>query len=193
MFKQPVTFLILAWVLLVICLTALFYSATSRDHLAYEKLVNANDNKKGVCKARQQRFNVSKHLLMTKGEERVQLKLHSLSSDLMFDQKEEKTELVEHFKDLECTMQESFLGSQQIVRHLQAERAIYHYHTEELVAEKAKLARFMTQGNQIIPFLKPVKALMNGTAERVEFSIANSEKPLKVQGLRATFQEGSME
>ncbi|MBA3722713.1 MAG: hypothetical protein H0W88_09980 [Parachlamydiaceae bacterium] len=196
MFKKRICLLVFLLFLSVSGITRLFRSEDIADREAYQRLmmVSTNENKKIICKAKQQRYNVTKHFLFTKGSDRLQMKLNSISSELELDQQEGKTELVEHFKDVHCIMQESFQvqpdnSLNQVIRQLDAHRATYHYKTEELFAEKAKLARFIAFGDQLDPIPKFIKPIMNGVATQVELSLTNHDMPLKAKGLQATFHD----
>ena len=59
-----------------------------------------------VYVARQQRVGVRKDILFTEKDGRIQLKLLSAATELVFDQNEEKLQIVENMNDVRCYMQE---------------------------------------------------------------------------------------
>lgn len=112
MFKKQIFILLTLWAFLLLSFIAIFKISSKEDNEAYQNLMaesTASKDKKGNYKAQQQRFNVNKHLLVSKGPERLQMRLNSPRSDLIFEQTDDKTEIVEHFKDVHCTMQENLI------------------------------------------------------------------------------------
>ena len=82
----------------------------------------------------------------------------------------------------------AYIIPQQQIRQIDAENAIYRYHSENLTADTVKIARYIAPGHRLIFNEQPASFLMNGTASQVEFSLSNNNKPFKAQQLRATFQ-----
>lgn len=75
----------------------------------------------------------------------------------------------------------------QQIRTFDADRAVYHYRTQQFSAEQVDLARFTAPG-QVLLCPQPVeKRIMSGLAQSIEFSV-NARKPnFQAHHLKATF------
>lgn len=213
---------------MIVLMIRRFSAVTQEDIRSYQDLMSShseNVDKKAKHQAKQQRFKVSKHFLMTKGPERLHFFLRSRSSELILDQ-QEKADLVEHFKDVHCVMQEGLLYtikdgreakmqpdgrlriastestpeiwlenthpsliSRQLIRQLDAEKAVYYYSTEDLFANKVKVSRYIAKGQNLQAASPPFILLMKGQASGIQMSFSDRTKPFKAQGLQATFQD----
>jgi hypothetical protein len=200
MFKKKIKFLIAIWICIVLGFAVFFSSSTKQERASYETLMNASislDGKK-TSQIKQRRYGVTKHFLQTKGAERLQFFLRGTSSDLVCDQRASSAEMTERFSGMSCLMQEGlpyeFSGDvgdkkEQTVRKIDAETAIYHYHKQNLFAERVKIARYLSPGDKLSFTSEPSKILMNGTASQVECNFSDEAQPFKAQNFRATFQE----
>lgn len=87
----------------------LFPNATDKSD--YNALVRAAETRRSEEPlspyiARQYRTSVRKDILFTEKEGRIQLKLLSTDTELVFDQNEEKLQIIENMHDVHCYMQE---------------------------------------------------------------------------------------
>lgn len=212
MFKKTVCGLILAWIGSVAYCLYVFQSVMPVDREHYQQLVRLSSGSEQVeiYQTQQKRFNVSKHFILSKGKERLHMHLHSDSSEIFLNQEKGKMEVVECFKTLTCATQEGLMTilpdgreeryqfedllshpyltdplikKRQIVRQFEAERATYHYKTEELNAEEVKFSRYLAAGNQLEKNPLILSLLMSGTAKKMQLSLANEHKPFKAQHL----------
>lgn len=170
---------------------------SKEDQIHYQCIMAQSDEEKhrlaSPYKAQQQRFNIHKHLFVNEGEERLQYRLHSTNSELIFNQQDGKSEVVERFQALTCLMQEQLIEMQgvayQYVRYLEAEEAVYHYKTQELIADSVQLRRYLVPGHQLVTSVQTLKPLMTGTAKQVRLSLSHVDRTFKAQGFQATFQD----
>ncbi|WP_068467118.1 hypothetical protein [Candidatus Protochlamydia phocaeensis] len=223
MFKRKIVGLICILAALVAGSLWFFHSPSLEDHDRYLKLLEYSDSskqqtdKKKPFTTRQQRSQVSKQIFFINDQGRLQWRLKSASSELTFGQQADSMELVEHFKNVSCLMQEKLIFSQsesqeslnlslnqrkgkreeegnlsashQLIRCLQAQQAVYHYKTQELAAEDVDLARYSIPGHEWVDIFDSFKPVMKGQAQRIQLSFSPSEPSFKAQGIRATFQD----
>lgn len=198
MFKKQFLFYFSLWLLLAFSFTKVLKFSNPSAKQEYLQLMedsSAGKEKKSNYKAQQNRFNISKHIFFTKENERLQMYLKSPRSDLYFEQENGKTELVEHFKDVFCLIQEEFLdsnevldGSQQIIRQIEAVTASYHYQSENFLAEQVKLFRYISKGNTLKKPFVILTPLMSGEAKSLQLSLSSPNKSFKAQELKAVIQ-----
>jgi hypothetical protein len=83
--------------------------------------------------------------------------------------------------------EEKHLKPMQLVRYLEAERAVYHYKSDKLIAEQVKVYRYALPGHTIAMPSKGLKPLMSGVAESVQFSLGEQDFQFKANKLKASF------
>jgi hypothetical protein len=206
-----------------------FMRIKPEDVQEYRQLIENSDlgqakNKSSPYTAKQQRDDIQKDISFMQGGERLQLRLIAVESQLVLDQHDGETALLEQMRDVHCYMQEELyfvlpdgrealrqsdgqllirhadpknpsswlpqkvpnLKPMQVIRYLQADEATYYYKTDEFVAQQVALSRFAVPGHQLVE-LHEGKPLMNGVAEKVEFSLAGKDLNFKAYQLKATF------
>lgn len=154
---------------------------------------------------KQKRFLVSKQILYNQDSQRLQSRLSGKSSELMLDQTEKGMEIVEDFKDIQCTMQENFFlaetnqnpsleekntgdFSRQLVRHLSADKASYSYRKGRLFIQDVEMTRYVFPGVSWPSNLTQGKTILKGRANSVEVDLL--QKPaFQASGLKATLNE----
>ena len=107
---------------------------------------------------RQARSFVSKQIIFQKGADRMQSRLESLSSNLIYSKQE--GELVEHFQDLTCNIQDNIHSlakedlfpisppaSGSIIKQFKAKEAVYSYKTGLLEARHVEIFHFLLPVN----------------------------------------------
>ena len=211
MFRRQLLTLTLLWIVLVMVCVWNFRSFSPEGQLAYQRLLHFSDEanmehqQEEAHHTHQTRFKVSKQILYKKDLQRLQSRLASESSEVIFDPKGKKSEVVEHFKELTCAMQEKLIdGSnqkeekdssnqndlqpKQYIRCLNAHDAIYSYQTGKLEAEEVDVAHYLIPGSLWPLSLDSFQPLLKGHAQKLQLSIFN-ELTLKAQGFRATFYE----
>jgi hypothetical protein len=99
----------------------------------------------------QKRKSVSKQALYSRNGKRMQARLSSSESELIYCRRE--GELVENFKELECIFQEFCSSdrenvSNHVVRKIKANRGSYSYRKGKLFAEDASLAEYFPEENE---------------------------------------------
>lgn len=192
MFKKYFLYLSLLWVSAVLLSVWIFYTPSSQAMATYQNLMHLNDqarkekHKKQPHAHQQVRYHVSKQIFYKQDQQRLQSRLTSEQSELMLQQREEKVELVEHFKNVTCVMQEEFLPLKQLVRCLKAREAIYGYQSGQFEAEDVELARYLVLGQQWPLAMESLKPFFQGKSQKVEFTFFQ-EPHFKAQGMQATF------
>jgi cell division protein FtsI/penicillin-binding protein 2 len=184
----------------------LFYSQPSKaDFLAYQNLMEYSDRggKSGVENSKvfttqQTRTQITKQIFFMKEHERLQWRLMSEKSELKLSQVENTIELIEYFTNVACQCQEQFTNCDkgnvlcepsQFIRYLKAKEAVYHYKTEQLVAEDVYLTRYKIKGHQWVNDLHAFFPLMQGRAKKIQLSFTKDDRSFHAQDLQAIFQE----
>lgn len=80
------------------------------------------------------------------------------------------------------------LKPMQLLRYMKADRAIYYYETDRLIAEEVKIQRFIAPGHQLISVVADLKPLMTGIATTVEFSLGSNDFNFVAHELKATLE-----
>ena len=198
MFRKHLISFALIWFLLVLSYFGLFY-AFSDAHEDYQQLMSQSSSMKKehlyekVCPIKQMRHHVSKQILYKKGGHRMQTRLASDYSDLIYSKSE--GELIERFKGLTCIMQEEWMEAplrdsepmkQQIIRQFTAQEAHYSYKTGQLQAQEVQLARYLLPGHHWPDSLTLSHPLLQGHAATLHLSLFE-EPSLKAQQFQVTF------
>ncbi len=128
--------------------------------------------------------------------------LESAKSDVSLIQNGNSVEFVEQLYEMVCTMQEKIndvanssaaqeapdADYYQLIRRIEAKKAIYRYKHRYLVADQVKLTRYRLPGKYWIENLSSCKPFMEGQAQSIQLTF--SKEPLfKAQGFQAIFQE----
>jgi hypothetical protein len=143
--------------------------------------------------AQQKRFNVNKQIIFNQAGNRLQMRLRSLTSELIAHYEDNQMEMMERLQHVQCTMQEEFLAApaespKQLIRYMEADSATYHYKTEELIADHVKLFRYLMPGHQFISSFEKTQPLMQGTAEQIQFCFGDQNTQFKARGFQAIIQ-----
>lgn len=210
MFKGYLTILILAWLGLVLSCFELLYPS-SESKIAYQRLMNDRDQVKKEYseeKSRsiqQARDHVSKQILYQRGADRMQCRLVSDSSELVYSKREK--ELVERFQNLTCIMQEKFIHAAnqdesnrqapsavntQTIRQFKAREALYFYKNGQLEAEEVEVIHYLLPDTLWPTSLDHLSPLFQGKAHTMHLSLFK-EPTLKAQGFQAVFHHGGDE
>lgn len=173
--------------------------------------------------AKQQRSGVNKEIFFEdENGQRLRLIISSETSDIIFDQQEERGEIFEKLHHVVCCMQEEIfyktadgrdvekredghfvlrgvpqnkqepisfdeaeLIPQQLVRYIEADEALYNFHTQTLVALNSQVARYLISGHRIPLTLHEESPVMEGTASKVTVSIINNRIGFAATDLKA--------
>lgn len=196
------------WLILALTCFWIFQNISTDAHLAYRHLMNLSEQEKNEeikgqkSLTQQTRDQVSKQIFYKKNLDRLQSRLTSEHSELIFDLKGEGGELIEHFQGVICTMQEklmepsmseekssdNLLSSKQYVRALQAGKAIYSYKSGQLEADDVKIAHYLIPGTLLPSSLDLFPPLLQGHAEKLQLSFFK-ELHLNAQGFQAVFYD----
>lgn len=211
MFKKHIISIAFLWLILACAFFWVFRPFSPEAQLAYQRLVNLNDQAKkeqmadSLPPTQQTREQVSKQIFYKKDMQRLQSRLVSEHSDLIWESKGEGAQLVEHFKGLACAMQEKLMDAaksedkenavpeadlqpKQYMRCLKAQEAVYFYKTGQLQAEKVEVAHYLIPG-LLWPFsFDTLDPLFQGRAQKLQLSMFK-ERNLKAQGFQATFYD----
>jgi flagellar biosynthesis component FlhA len=201
MFKKQIAIVLGSCILLSIIYGLSLISLSPDVRQQYRQLMEPAASKQKASKrekyhTQQKRHEVSKQMIFQGlGERRPEIRLKSQYSEIEFDHRQDKAELVEHFQRISCSMQEELLEDptgvippRQMIRSIQAEQAHYHYHTSELTAQQAILSRYDLPGQELPPSLSEFTPLMTGYAEEIEMSLLDQSPYFKAKGFRVLVQ-----
>lgn len=151
----------------------------------------------------QNRKGVSKDVWMTKKGSRFQMRLHSVDSELVFVEAQDRVEMVEYMKDVICWVQEEIFfvlpdGTQvdqdqqgaeprQVVRYMESDEATYYYRIDQFVANQVHMQRYELPGHRLPDSIDEYQPSMSGTAKKVEISMLGKELKFKAYQLKAKF------
>jgi hypothetical protein len=202
MFKKYWIGLTWLWLFLVLGCFGFFYIFSDATK-EYQRLMGESERikKKHLQEeartTQQTRYQVSKQILYKKDLHRLQSRLVSESSDLIYSK--EKGELVERFKGLICAMQEKMIDAsnhegdehsstqpQQMIRQLKAKEAVYYYQSGQLEAEEVEIAHYLLPGYLWLNSFDSFLPLLQGRAHTMQLSLFEGPY-LKVQGFQAIF------
>lgn len=185
MFTKQLTVALLIWFSFIGGCFWLFYLTTSGGEENYQRLINSRghemDPEGGA--SRQTRLGVSKQILYNKGQSRLQVRLNSESSSLVYTR--DARELIENFKEFTCLMQdelmrgsgegEDFFSSSesghQLLRQLKSHKASYSYNTGKLKASDVEIAHYFLSNCKFPESLHSEKPLVKGLAKSLEVSL----------------------
>jgi hypothetical protein len=212
MFKGYVISSVSIWLAAVLASYWFFYTPSTEAREAYRQLMEYSDqSKKEFTKdqeqyTRQSRKQVSKQILYCQEGQRLQTRLNSAQSELVFGQKRAGTELVEHFQDVDCTQQEKVViaavknsnrdnasktdleALQQMLRNVKAREAVYSYKTGKLEAQDVMLTRYLLPAGVWPVNFEGSVPLIKGRAKKIEFTFFN-EPAVKAEGFQAILNE----
>lgn len=201
MFKKYLISLVLLWLLLIVGCIGLLYTSSPNAKLAYQHLMTYSDQIKkervqeNTRATRQARQQVSKQILYKKGEDRLQTYLTSIESDLVYSKKE--GELVEQFKGLICIVQDELINvsnnetaspfiTQQMIRQIQAQEAIYSYKSGQLEAKDVEIDHYLLPGHACPVSLLGYHPFVQGKAHSLKLSLFK-EPIVQAQEFQAIF------
>lgn len=206
MFKKELFSLMFCWSIVVLgCLTLLYLSPSDAE-ISYQRLMNYSDQARkdrlqdNAEPAQQFRQEVSKQILYKKGGERLEVYLRGDESELRYSKKDR--ELTERFKGLDCIMQDEFVRrideeipndqsqkiTEQIIRGLKAQEAVYSYQRGILEAQEMVVAHYILPGRECPHSLKGFQPLFEGKAYRSQIALFK-EPNMQAQGFQAIFHE----
>lgn len=223
MFKGYVISLTVLWLMLVAVSAWILFLPSPKDFDDYQRLMeysqattsslqmlhstaenvrsaSNNDQAQAFSQlAQQTRQGVSKQILYKSERHRLQSRLHSESSELLYGNKELGGELVEHFKNVECILQEKLVDDgigtdaseatgigEQYLRRIVAERAVYSYKTGLLEAYGVELAGYRLPGREWPISISSNPPLFQGKARNIEVLLFQ-DTSLKAKGFQGTF------
>lgn len=169
------------------------FSYNEKDRERYYELVHHEEDLETAKISNHRRFNLRKDFYFTKGNERLQMWLKSASAELKLERQGGKNAVIEHMRDVTCYMQEEVYYAapdkpMQIIRHLKADAASYHYQKDLFVAENVQISRYLIPGSTLVETgVEDNKLLMTGLAKRVEFSLNGSDPNFKAYQLKSSF------
>lgn len=74
---------------------------------------------------------------------------------------------------------------QQLVRYIEADEALYNFHTQTLIASHPQVARYLLPGHNLPENFEIEAPMMEGVAAKVTVSIVNSRLTFSASGLKA--------
>jgi hypothetical protein len=209
MFKIQMMGWIFVWAFVVFAFLGFLHISSPRAVKAYHRLVDHAKKDNGeflqeeARSKRQARTEVSKQIIFQKGSERLESRLESLSSDLTYSK--EEGELIEHFKDITCNIQEeihsleqnetnqdplglSFFDVDQVIKRFKAKEAVYSYKTGQLKAKEVEVFQYLLPGRQLPLSVEELHPIFQGKARSISLSLFEKSS-LKAEGFQAIFQD----
>lgn len=201
MFRKQLISMIALWFILVFACLWILRMTSSEAEKEYQNLMSLSDQaeeeeaKEEGRSTHQSRYQVGKQILYKKGSERMESRLASIQSELMFDPHGGKGDLIEKFKGFECTMQEKKIcglknqaDSQQYIRFFKARQAVFSYKSGLLEAEKVEISHYLVPGHQWPEEFLSLPPHMKGDARKVQLSVFK-EPSLKAEDFQASLFE----
>lgn len=200
MFKGKIYVLILIFLTAAAYTAWFFHAPTSRDYHFYQRLMTVSDGDRQPVQnqalAQQERIHVNKQFIFNQGNQRLQWRLESETSNVSLNQIGHSIEFVEKLHEMVCTMQEKIVqgisednpSSFQLIRRIEAKDATYRYKYKQLWADHVKLTRYRIPDNYWIQNFSPYKPFMEGNAQSIQLTFAK-EPLFKAQGFQAVLQE----
>ena len=183
-----------------ICLLVLSFIATYQlvvspkgtDRASYQQLLANTDPHHTYTSnsATQKGVGMQKELWVPRNQKRIQLLLTSEASELLFEQVDGRSELVERLHGVTCYLQEELLfllpdgqlisGAEeehtlpvQIIQCIQAQDATYYYTNDQLVAKDASVSRYVLPGHALSSSQEGQKLLFSGEMALLLISAKN--------------------
>lgn len=206
---------LISFILLLLLVCGFGYSllrSSKEDKLAYLQLKNRkkdHEEKRAPSEIRQERKGVYKEIHLTHGEQRIELKIFSESSDLELLSNDTKKELVEHLQKATAYLQEELyyllpdgkkikmdeaknyssteLRPMQSFKLLIADKAVYNYQTDLFAAENVTIKKYVCPGHKLPRQMDTDKPIMTGTADLIELSLKDNQPAFKAYGFKATY------
>lgn len=142
--------------------------------------------------AHQTRQQVSKEIWFTQEDKsRLQYRIFGKTSLLTLEPNGKKILVLENLHDLKCFMQDKlYFAAQkqpmQQMRFWEADRGIYRYTNQQLVAEDVNISIFRLPDHALPKTCDPTVAFLNGIANNVSFSITGKTPQFKANQFKAT-------
>ena len=211
MFRKQLISMIFVWLLAFCACLWIFHSSSEEAEIEYQRLISLSDQAKEERKreakgnTQQTRYQVAKQILYKKEGLRMESRLSSDQSELVFNHVEGKGEFFEHFKGLVCTMQEQLIDKsknqdkletafsenfhpRQYIRCMNAREAVYSYKSGLLEADHVQVSHYLIDGHKFPIEIDGQAPLMKGEAAKVRLSLLK-ETSLKAEDFQATLYE----
>lgn len=192
MFKRYLIGLLSSWGVGICVCVWLLNLFSPQAYETYQHLMSLNAQNKKEKGEKERRFvkqtrdQVSKQIFYKKDAQRLQSRLMSESSVLIWDTKGEGAELVEHFNKLSCAMQDKLIDdhSQQTIRYVKAQEALYSYKTGQLEAKHVEIAHYLISETLWPVSFDSFQPFFQGQAQKLQLSLLK-EPNLKAEGFQA--------
>lgn len=198
MFRRQLACMVLLWLLCVFACLWMWQSSSPHAELAYQRLMSMSDQskeehvKQNERPVQQTRQGVSKQIFYAKDGERLQSRLSSEKSEVMFDQREGKGELSEHFTDLTCLLQEKTEDAGHDghhIRRLKARQAVYSYKSGQLEAQDVVVSDYLIPGGLWPVSYDHYSPTIQGQAHKVRVSLFNRKPAVKAPDFQGAFHD----
>lgn len=188
MFSRTLLLSLLSLIVVGAAMVFSLFRVGDSDRESYRLLMTAFDEdspQDSTKKTEQRRSHVHKQLLMVDEKVRSENHLHSDRSEIVLEEGDHRSEIIERFTGLTCLFQEEVApdSPSQIIRVFEADRAIYRYRSGELNADSVKLARYKIPGRKYQKPDESTPPFMTGMAQNVEVSL-NGPSKFKAKGLK---------
>ncbi len=178
-------------------LGALWFFAWPKDQDRKDYLAFAGQSKhvashpSPIC---QNRLKVCKDIWVTEeNQQRLHYRIESASSSLTLEPKGHKMDIIEHLEQMRCWMQDKLLTSNkndvsQQTRYFTAREGVYHFLSQQLIADKATLSFYRMAGDKLpelgrLPISEP---FLTGEAKQIAFSVSGSTPMFQAYDFKAS-------
>ncbi len=147
--------------------------------------------------AHQTRTQVRKDLWIAQEDgARLQTRIASAYSTLELHPKERNFEIVEHLHKIHVWMQDRLYAQgntpMQQMRYLEADSGVYHYATQQFVAESVSISLFSLPGHTLA-MQQNTSPFIRGVAQDVIFSVSGKGPQFQAKNFKANFTKGAKE
>ncbi len=187
--------------LFVLCTATLWLFAWPKgsDRNAYRLFSGRSkklaSNQSPIC---QNRLKVCKDIWFAEaGNQRLHYRIESASSSLTLEPKGHKFDVIERLEQMRCWMQDKVFTSNrndisQQTRYFTAREGVYHFLSQQLIAEKATLSLYRMPGDSLpeigrMPHYEP---FMSGEAKKIAFVVAGSTPTFQAFDFKASLSSG---
>lgn len=140
----------------------------------------------------QQRKDVVKEIWFTQEDHsRLHYRIFSASSLLTIKPEGKGFDLIEKLENMQCWMQDKLYppttvaGPTQQIRFLAAEEGLYHYTSQEFLAQSVALSLYRMNGHDLPEKMGTTRPFLKGIAEGISFAISGKNPQFQAKQFKA--------
>ena len=122
---------------------------------------------------------------------RLHYRIESASSALTFEPIGKKVDIIEHLEQMRCWMQDKITpgtNPSQQTRYFTAREGVYHFLSQQLIADKATLSLYRMAGSTLpeIGRMPSSDPFLSGEATKIAFSVAGNTPKFQANDFKAS-------